>query len=652
MKRWSIFTVTVLLIFGSATTALAPVDLLPGEAASALAVPRPVTSGEVDRTGYVKGFYVSAAALSSKDFIARMESLLETTELNGVVLDFKSDRGYLTFPTQVPLAQEIAADRATVIKDPAAFLSWFQQRRVYTIARIVVFKDNLLANAYPGWAVYDANTGGVWHDHEGMGWVDGMQSDTWNYTVQLAVEAAQMGFDEVQFDYVRFPTDGNVSGARFSRPNTYENRTNAIAGLLAQTKAALSPFGTKVGADVFGYTAWVDDDLGIGQDIETIAPYLDVIAPMVYPSTFNAGLPGENPRYQNAIAYPYEVVYKSTTRAVQRALAVNPNAVVRPWLQDFKDYAFDGRVYTAAELRRQMEGAREGGARGWLLWDPSVRYTRSALTTAQPAFRPDSSGKVPVLVYTEPFAAATDITLAERSARALRSDLDWLREQGFYPTTLSDLVGGLHAVPAGKRPVVLTFDGSTANQFRLVGEGSVDPNSTVGVLLDYNEEHPADWPLRGCFFVRTAIAEPEVGIFGTADLAELKLQMLLSWGLEVGAELATGQALSLLDEQGLQQGLGTAQQQLATWLRDYPVRLLSLPGDVSPQDGALVAQGSWAEIPYSYAAAVLPDGGLSPSPVSPAFDPYRIPRIPAGLGAGIEWRAQLMRPGIYVSGGE
>ena len=344
----------------------------------------PVPAGrEIDQTGYIKGIYVSHAALGSADFVKHIRELLETTELNAVVLDFKSDRGQLTFPTQVGVAQEIGADQEVMIQDMAGFMKWFSDRGIYTIARIPVFKDNRLAQAHPEWAVTHAGTGGIWRDPEGMGWVDPNHAQGGDYAVALAVEAARMGFDEIQFDYVRFPTDGNIGAALFARDNTEENRTAAIAGLLKQAHDALKPRRVKLAADVFGYAAWVPDDLGIGQSIEALAPYLDVLSPMVYPSTFNAGLPGEAAKYKEAIAFPYDIVYKSTQRTLARAIAVNPEIEVRPWLQDFQDYAFDYRTYTPGEIRQQMDAAREGGGRGWLLWDPAVKYR------AKRWFRPD-----------------------------------------------------------------------------------------------------------------------------------------------------------------------------------------------------------------------------------------------------------------------
>ena len=188
------------------------------------------TDHELDRTGYVKGLYISRAALGNADFVKHIQDLLENTELNAVVMDFKGDRGQLTFPTQVARAQEIGADSEAMVKDPAAFLKWFKDRGVYTIARIPVSKDNLLAQAHPEWAVINANTGKIWRDPEKMGWVDPNHEAVWDYNIALAVEAAHMGFDEVQYDYVRFPTDGNVGVAQFSLPNTEENRTGGHRG--------------------------------------------------------------------------------------------------------------------------------------------------------------------------------------------------------------------------------------------------------------------------------------------------------------------------------------------------------------------------------------------------------------------------------------
>lgn len=644
MRRWPLFaTIAVLALFTVFPPAvLAPSGALAGEKLPPRAA-QPAPSGEIDRTGYIKGLYVSAAAMGNADFMARIHDLIETTELNAVVLDYKSDRGYIAFPTEVPLAVEIGADQAPLVKDSAAFMAWFKKHNVYTIARIPTFKDNLLARAYPGWAIIDSATGGVWRDQEKMGWVDGNRTEAWDYNIALAREAASYGFDEVQFDYVRFPTDGNVSGAVYSKDNTYDNRVAAIGGLLQQASAALHPLGVKVSADIFGYTSWVADDLGIGQHLEVIAPHVDVLSPMVYPSTFDTGLPGQDPKFRNAIAYPYEVVYKSIERAVRRTKETNPRIHIRPWIQDFQDYSFDYRTYTPQEIRRQMDAARDAGGRGWLLWDPAVKYTKEALTAAQPAFLPNSVGQVPVLRY------------GEVAPEVLRGDLEWLLEQGFYPTTVRDLaVGQLRGVPAGKKPVILTFDGSRGDHFKLLESGRVDPASAVGVLLDFAAAHPADFPVRGTFFVDMGTAETQDAVFGTAELASFKLQTLVSWGFEIGLQAPAD--VEAADSEKLAASLESAKARLATLLPEYEPTTVSLAvGQAlpsTPYPDPAGANGEAISVSQPFAGAVLQDGGLATSPLFPGVDFYRIPRLPAGDAGGTAWRDAIEAAEIYVSGGE
>ncbi len=634
-----------LILLASAAPASAPRQTAPGEAL----MPHPAAAGEVDRTGYIKGIYVSYSAMGDAGFMQRVQGLLEDTELNAVVFDFKSDHGLLSFPSQVKVAKGIGADQAPVIRDSAAFLSWFQQHNIYTIARIVTFKDDLLAEARPDWAVIDVTTGHVWHDQEGMGWVDPFRQSTWDYNAALALEAAQLGFDEVQFDYVRFPTDGNIGNTVFSLANNEENRTKAITGFLDLVHQAITPLGTKLGVDIFGYTAWVPDDLGIGQHIEALAPYVDVLAPMLYPSTFNAGLPGESEQYDNAVAYPYEIVHLSTQRTFARARAVNPAIQVRPWLQDFQDYAFDGRVYTPSQIRLQMEGAREAGGRGWMLWDPAVQYTREALVSAKASYIPNPSGKVLVLAYRN-FASVDSADAV--SPQTLRAALETLLAMGFYPINLRDLTEGkLRNVPAGKRPVALTFDDATAEQFRLLAGGAIDPDCAVGVLLDMNAAHPADWPLRATFFVRPGDDPATTAPFGSADLAATKLQRLVAWGMEVGAQPNNGQTLKALSTEEVRNALAEAVDQIGTWLPGYRVATLALPDKLSPSAAAGLQSGSNKNITYAFTGAVLPDGGLAPSPYALDFDPYSLPRVP---GQELDqWLVQAARVDAhYVSGGE
>lgn len=647
---------SLVLFIGTVLPVAAPEQMAaPATPEAAVAVQAPA-SDEIDSTGYIKGAYITYAALGHPDFVSHIQNLIETTELNAIVMDFKGDQGYLSFPSQVALAHEIGADRGAVVQDPAAFLGWFQQRNVYTIARIVVFKDNLLAAAYPEWAVTDAVTGGIWHDPEGMGWVDPNSVEAWSYNIALANEAASLGFDEIQFDYVRFPTDGSVGNARFGAPNTQEHRTAAIAGLLSNAHQALQPQGVKLSADVFGFTAWVEGDLGIGQQIERVAPYVDVLSPMIYPSTFATGLPGEAEIYRTAIAYPYEVVHKSMVRFVARARAVNPAIEIRPWLQDFQDYAFDGRIYTPAEIRRQMDGARVGGGRGWLLWDAAVQYTPAALVSAGPAYTPNPAGKLLVLAYRDISATSGPQPNSPevRTSEQFRADLARLLAAGFYPVNLQEMVEGtLSMVPAGKRPVVIAFMDSTPTQFRLLTDDTVDPTCAVGILLAFNAEHPADWPLRATFFVKQAAGGPTESLFGAEGEALQKLHSLVDWGMEVAAQPISDENLSHLTADQVQEALGSAQAQLEGWLTGYRVRSLALPTTSYPRDRQLLHAGTHNGAPYTYTAATIPTGRLTDVPQAAHFDPYRIGRVPITDAAFDKWLREADRPGAYyVSSGE
>ncbi len=475
-----------------------------------------------------------------------------------------------------------------------------------------------------------------------------------DYNIALAVEAAKQGFDEIQFDYVRFPSDGAVGRAVFSGPNTQADRVSTVAAFLGRARQALAPYKVKVAADTFGYTAWQTGDMGIGQVIEEVAPNLDVLSPMLYPSTFANGLPNDGGAYRNAIAFPYDIVEKSTFRASARARAVNPKIEVRPWIQDFADYAFDGRTYTAGEIRAQMEAAREGGSRGWLLWDPAVKYTRDALVSARVSYSPNVQGFIPVLRYRGIARPATGV---ERTPEGLRSDLERLLAAGYYPVTVRQLVEErLSMVPAGKRPVVLIFDGALPGHFRLLPDGSVDGDSAAGILKAFHDAHPADWPLRATFFVAPDGDEPGATIFGQGESAKRKLAMLVQWGIEVGSSGmgdGTTVGMSNMTPVDVQRELGLSQTLLERWLPGYRVFSFSPPDGALPRDKRLLAAGEYGGMRYSYGAVVAGNSGLAPSPSASSFDPLAIPRVDALEAELQRWLKIADRPGAaYVSAGE
>jgi hypothetical protein len=312
--------------------------------------------------------------VSDKGIRNRVLDLVARTELNAVVIDVKGDRGWIPYRTEVALALAAGA-QGPVMLDIESMLSDFRRRGIYTIARIVTFKDNVLATHRPDWAITDARTGKPWIDRENLAWMDPFREEVWAYNIAIAREAAAKGFDEIQFDYVRFPTDGRLAAAKYSRPVNRETRLPAIAAFLARARREIGPTGAFVAADVFGYTAFNENDTDIGQRVEELAPHLDYICPMVYPSGYHVGIPG----YRNAVAHPYEVVYESVRLIRKRASSSVVR--VRPWLQDFRDYAFDRRIFGVTEVRAQIKGGEDAGAVGWMLWNPRNDYTGAALRT-------------------------------------------------------------------------------------------------------------------------------------------------------------------------------------------------------------------------------------------------------------------------------
>lgn len=322
-----------------------------------------------------KGIYLSSYGISSLKLRNSALDLVRNTEINTFVIDIKTDSALVTHKTAVPLASEIGAQKLVLKKDLPELIAKLREQDIYTIARIVVFKDTLLAQAHPELAI-KTSSGQIFRDNEGLAWVDPTKSEVWDYNIALAQEAAQMGFDEIQFDYVRFP---DKRGLVFSKPNNEENRVAAISGLLSAAHKKLEPYNVFLSADIFGYVSWNLNDTEIGQRIVDVMQHVDYASPMLYPSGFQFGIPG----YRNPVANSHEIVYRTLERARIRA---NVDAVrFRPWLQAFKDYAFDRRHFGPDELRQQISAADRFGSNGWLLWNPRNVYVaeniKSATTT-------------------------------------------------------------------------------------------------------------------------------------------------------------------------------------------------------------------------------------------------------------------------------
>jgi len=326
----------------------------------------------------IKAAYLTYFGFGDRGIRGRVLDLVERTELNAVVIDVKGDRGWIIYQTRVEQALAVGAQGPGTLREFDAMMADLKARGVYTIARIVTFKDNILGTRRPDLAIMDTRTGKPWIDRENLVWVDPFREEVWNYNIAIAKEAIERGFDEVQFDYVRFPTDGKLQAAKYLKPVSKETRLPTIAAFLQRARKELGARGAYVAADLFGYTAFNENDTDIGQRIEELAPHLDYICPMVYPSGYHVGIPG----YRNPVQNSYAVVRESV-RLIRKRAAHTP-ARVRPWLQDFKDYAFDRRIFGVNEIRDQIRGTDEGGGTGWMLWNPRNDYTKAALREKGP----------------------------------------------------------------------------------------------------------------------------------------------------------------------------------------------------------------------------------------------------------------------------
>jgi hypothetical protein len=314
-----------------------------------------------------KALYLSVFGIGNRTLREAALELVDTTELNALVIDVKGDRGLIGYRSAIPLATQAGAQRVITMPDLAGLLSTLRQRGIYAIARIVVFKDDPLATARPDLAVRRRD-GSIYRDREGLAWTDPHQAEVRAYNIGVAREVANAGFDEIQFDYARLP---DATGLVYREPDTMQNRTAAIEGFLREARTALVPYNVFLAIDIFGYVCWNPDDTRIGQQLERIADVVDYISPMLYPSSFQSGIPG----YRNPVQHPYEIVHRSLERALERTGV--PPVRFRPWLQAFPDYAFGAGAFTAGEVRAQIKAAEDIETNGWMLWNPNNRYSRA-----------------------------------------------------------------------------------------------------------------------------------------------------------------------------------------------------------------------------------------------------------------------------------
>lgn len=346
----------------------------------------------VPRPDSVRALYVNAWAAGSRARMAEIVRLADETEINAVIVDIKESDSFLAYDsTSIPLVKEIGADTRPATKWMPALVDTLQAHGIYSIARIVVFKDRMLAEKKPEFAIRHVN-GGVWRDNKGGAWVNPYDKRVWDYNVAIAKEALDMGYSELQWDYVRFPDVTNRMRPTMSYPGSDgKTRADNIREFILYTKAQLKEYQVPLAADVFGLVTHLADDVGIGQQWEKVISSADVVLPMVYPSHYYAGLYGMKRPHAN----PYETVHLAMTDAVERTKflqdsAKTPVGEIMPWLEAM---SIRGLTYGPRELRLQIQATYDAGLKSWALWNPGSKYAEYT-----GALRPQSGGKSPVEV--------------------------------------------------------------------------------------------------------------------------------------------------------------------------------------------------------------------------------------------------------------
>jgi len=320
----------------------------------------------------LRGLYVNRWAVLEQ----RMWELIDVarkTEVNALVLDVKDDRGYVLYRSSVPLAREIGADTTLPVSATRirAILDTMRANGIFPIARIVVAKDPILADAKHEWAVLRCADGKPWLDEDGKPWLDPHQRGVWRYAADLAAEAVGLGFSEVQFDYVRFPEQRLSPESCFPLAKG-RARDQVIREQLGYLKERVTPLGVPMAIDVFGLTTTDSTDMGIGQRWEQFADQADVVLPMTYPSHYTSGMYG----LANPNASPYATIDHALRDAKARNAHVAHPPLIVPWYQDFTR---GDPPYGVPQIRAQMQAGYDNGVRSWILWNPGSKYTVAAL---------------------------------------------------------------------------------------------------------------------------------------------------------------------------------------------------------------------------------------------------------------------------------
>ncbi len=315
----------------------------------------------------VKALYLTAYSAGNPKKIDEIIKLIEETELNAVVIDIKDYSGLVLYNSQVGLVKQLGL-KDNRLGDVTALIKKLHDHNIYVIARQTVFQDPELAEKRPEWAIKDKR-GGLWRDRKGLAWVDATNKKIWRHNLNIAQEAIALGFDEINFDYVRFPSDGDMKNIVLNLNG--QKKYEVMRDFFTFLDQHLSKEPVWISLDFFGLTteALGENDLNIGQRLVDAVDKVDYISPMMYPSHYFSGHLG----FKNPAEHPAEVIEHGMKAGV--TFFKDKRAGFRPWLQ-----AFDiGAIYDGKKIRAQIDAVEKYTEAGWLLWNAANRYTKNGL---------------------------------------------------------------------------------------------------------------------------------------------------------------------------------------------------------------------------------------------------------------------------------
>jgi hypothetical protein len=324
-----------------------------------------------------KVVYLTSWAAGKESMVDYILELARITEINAVVIDIKDFSGHVAYKTNIAEVERYDAKREIRLPAINAVIKKFHENGLYVIGRLTIFQDPVLAKARPDLAIHslfdsvsgDLSANTVWLDRKGLSWIDPAAQEAWQYNISIAKDAVERGFDEINFDYIRFPADGDLYDMRFLFWDGQKPMSSVLRDFYAHLRDGLP--GAKISADLFGLTTVNHDDLGVGQVLEDAADYFDFISPMLYPSHYSTGFMG----FDNPNEHPYEVVKRCVDVALRRLSG--KKAELRPWLQDF---SLRGVAYDAKMVGDELKAVRDASKNiGFMLWSPTNIYTSEAL---------------------------------------------------------------------------------------------------------------------------------------------------------------------------------------------------------------------------------------------------------------------------------